>query len=159
KLAKQLMSQDKYYISALSNFINSKLNISDLQIDHVALLPEKFVTHIKNKNPSILQSDIKILSWERIRDAFQHVSSVGHLIGYLNNALGQWSSLVSTSRGGKNADSKKTGLEIVQAALEGKIAPFRSMGRRSGLSGRRLQRDIESGEWKAYKYQISKKEN
>ena len=116
---------------------------------HVALLPEKLVRVVGPLS-------FPVVTWEQVHQVFLPLrGSQEHFLGVLRLALDEYDNLVSRGRGvyGANAQRHMTGQEILDAI--GTDPGVKTMGRKRGLHGTELTRDVVDGAWRSHVYEVS----
>ena len=101
---------------------------------------------------------VPTVTWERLVETFADVAPP-YFLEVLRVALAGYKDLVSPRPRptfGDNADVMLTGREIHERHAAGSLAtPW--MGRRGGLGGAELAKDIASGAWRGHWYECSSK--
>jgi hypothetical protein len=116
---------------------------------HVALLPERLADEVGPLS-------FPVVTWEQVCRVFLPLRGPHeHFLGVLRLALAEYDSLVSRGSGsyGANAQRHMTGQEILDSF--GKDPGVQTMGRRRGLHGAELTRDVEQDAWRTHVYEVS----
>ncbi len=146
-LEKQVRTQAEL-LSVMADGVDTRPSVHQ-----VALLPSGFGA------PERID-EVPVLTWERVADTFRDIAPA-YWIGVLDEALRRYSRLASQAGNktgfetfGQNCDAKISGQEIYDRYRRADTT-YTWMGRIWGLSGQKLQKDIETGKWRKQKYEVS----
>ena len=146
ELNEQLAAQ-----ASIVRYIAGRLGVEAANIAHVALLPAALASEL-----STLM--VATVTWERLLEAYADVAPP-YFLEVLRFALARYKELASPRSCltfGANAEMKLTGTEIYEHHRAGSLSrPW--MGRKGGLNGPDLTKDITSGAWRSQSYECSSK--
>lgn len=140
---KQLSDQRK-----MVNCIKDNLNIPDNNIFHLGLVPQKMFG-------STTSNEFQVLYFEDILSVYKDILEDNYFYNVLQLAIDKYPVLKSNSTGssyGKNMECKLTGLQIIEEVKSGKKF---IIGRNRGINGPELVKDIETGGWKSFSYEVN----
>ena len=144
ELNEQLAAQ-----AALLRYLAGRLDVDAAHTAHVALLPAPLASELG----ALL---VPTLTWERLMATYADVAPP-YFLGVLRVALARYAQLVSPSASwGANAEMKLTGAEIYERHLTGSLTTA-WMGRKGGVEGAEITKDISSGTWRSQRYECSSK--
>lgn len=133
--------------ATIVQFVTARLDIDPARVAHVALLPAALARSIRTL-------PCPTLTWETLLATFADVAPP-YFVEVLRVALTRYDRLVSP-RGGANAEQVRAGADLVTAHRNGTLTtPW--MGRRGGLHGAELARDVATGGWQTQRYECSSK--
>lgn len=122
------------------------------EIFQVALLPSGLTARL---GASERIAHARVLTWELVADTFRDVAPA-YWISVLDEALERYAGLVSqVNAGGQNNDGRRLG-ELIKSRWEEGDREFLTMGRQSGLDGKLLKDDLETGQWRDWAYEVSR---
>lgn len=99
-------------------------------------------------------SNVPVLTWERVSDTFRGVASP-YWIEVLDLALSRYDRLAARSGSRQNSDAVLTGRKILDDYKANDVAfDYTWMGRRGGLDGPELRKDVEDGMWENREYEV-----
>jgi hypothetical protein len=144
ELNEQLAAQ-----AALVHYIAGQLDVGAAGIAHVALLPAALASELG-------KLVVATVTWERLLATYADVAPP-YFIEVLRVALARHEQLASPRpTWGANAETKLTGAELYARHRAGSLlTPW--MGRKGGLNGAELAKDIASGTWRSQLYECSSK--
>jgi hypothetical protein len=121
---------------------------------HFALLPQKLAKRIGKET-----LEDGVITWEAIRDLFDPVAKDDYFMTMLKIALDSYDTLASSfeSNYGKNNEKKMTGQEIYNS-FKANTLEYQFMGRKFGVDGKLLKKDLEKDNWKTQNYETRKTE-
>ncbi|MHB1536110.1 MAG: hypothetical protein ACYC1D_16165 [Acidimicrobiales bacterium] len=135
----------------LLHYIAGKLMVSDADLGHVALLPEKLRSAIPDLG-------WPVVTWEQLLSAYGNLAP-SHWVDVLQLALDRYERLLSPpSVFGCNATSHLSGAEIVQRFDDG-VLDITYVGRAGGRFGKRLAADAVLGLWHGHRYECCDSHN
>ena len=141
--------------SALKNQIQSQAELFSLMRDGLRTRPQVYQVALLPAGLKVCEriADAQVLTWELVADTFRDVAPA-YWIRVLDEALERYDGLVSkASAGGQNNDGIRSG-EVIKKQWDGGDREFTCMGRRGGLSGEDLARDIDTGGWREWDYEV-----
>ena len=145
-LNRQMRAQRKILAS-----IMGALQVNENDVYHCALLPEKLAMKMQNLK-------FPVVKWEDIREAYEPVCRGDYFFDLLCLSLEKYDELVSCGIAfGRNCDEKIRGIDIYNGFNEERLQKV-SMGRDGGINGKRLEKDILSGNWRKHLYETSSRE-
>lgn len=132
------------------NYLAAQLGVEASRVAHVALLPARLAGEVG-------PLPVRTVTWEQIRDTFADVGPP-YFVEVLRVALERYDDLAAprVMTFGANAEIKLTGAEICHRHRDGTLA-LRWMGRRGGLHGPELAKDLATGTWRTQSYECSSK--
>ena len=139
----QQLSKQKWVIDELTKVHG----LSTDRIFHIALVPERMVTH-----KSSIKEDV--IYWEEIVQKYEEKLKGNYFLETLRIALRKYDSLKSHSGGEsyrKNMDEQLESMAIIKLYESGERF---IVGRSGGLYGEKLAMDISSGGWKTFEYEV-----
>jgi hypothetical protein len=144
ELNEQLRAQ-----AVLVRYIAERLEVEAASTAQVALLPAALASEVGK----LL---VATVTWERLLETYADVAAP-YFLEVLRVALARYAQLVSpASTWGANAETKLSGAAIYEQHRAGSLAmPW--MGRKGGLNGAELTKDIASGTWRTQLYECSSK--
>jgi len=146
ELNEQLAAQ-----ATLLRYVAGQLDVDTAHTAHVTLLPAPLAAEIGALS-------VPTLTWERLMETYADVAPP-YFLEVLRVALERYHQLASPRPRptfGVNAEMKLTGAEIHEQHRAGSlVTPW--MGRKGGLSGPELTKDVASGAWRAQSYECSSK--
>jgi hypothetical protein len=133
--------------AALIRYIAGRLDVEAACIGHVALLPAALASELG-------KLIVATVTWERLLETYADVAPP-YFVEVLRVALARHEQLASPRpTWGANAEMKLTGAEIYERHHAGSLAtPW--MGRKGGLNGAELAKDLTSGTWRGQFYECS----
>ncbi|MDD1616285.1 MAG: hypothetical protein CG439_1425, partial [Methylococcaceae bacterium NSP1-2] len=98
-----------------------------------------------------------VITWEVIRDLFEPVAKDDYFMTILKIALDSYGILASSFKSsyGENNEEYMTGQRIYDS-FKAKTLKNQFMGRRAGVDGEPLKKDLEQDGWKSQKYETRK---
>ena len=129
---------------------------SGLRVVHAALLPQQM-------KERFCEFPGPVITWDAVCEAYKDVASAHYFVEVLRTAISQYENLrsrgVATFR--VHAEGLMSGEEIRDSLLGTCQAPnngfpFQTMGRRGGLHGQELLKDISEGRWRKQIYEVKK---
>jgi hypothetical protein len=135
--------------AGLVRYIAGQLDVATAGVAHVALLPAALASELG-------KLAVATVTWERLLEMYADVAPP-YFIEVLRVALARHEQLASPRpTWGANAEIKVTGAEIYERHHAGSLAtPW--MGRKGGMNGAELAKDIASGTWRGQLYECSSK--
>jgi hypothetical protein len=127
----------------LIDYWMGQLHISADRVAHVLLLPSKLPIN------GVVD---KVVKWESVLDEYQ-IFGPAYWIAMLQTAISRYDELVTRRGGGKNADGRMTGMEIVEAHALGEL-DYAYTGRKDGLDGNLFADDLRTGHWRTRVYEV-----
>lgn len=116
------------------------------RVRHVALIPAGLAAEIGALSAPVV-------TWELVADEYRLVGPT-YWVGVVDVACERWESLVTAPRVfGQNAEAKLTGQQLMDVT-EAQLLEYGYMGRSGGLTGHRLQEDIDTGRWRTQVYEV-----
>jgi len=144
KLNKQMVAQQKILES-----IRKTLSVDKDKIYHYALLPEK----LHRQAPNITYP---VVTWESVCKAYESVCKNDYFFNLLRLSLDMYEELVSTVNFKQNSEEEIQGEQVYKRFKHGRLDKV-SMGRKGGINGDRLKKDIATGKWRTFPYETSSK--
>ncbi|MCC6556300.1 MAG: hypothetical protein IT372_25345 [Polyangiaceae bacterium] len=135
--------------AALVRYIARRLDVEPAGLAHVALLPAALASAVGSLSvPSV--------TWEQLAATYADVAPP-YFLEVLRVALARYDQLVAHRAAfGENAEMKLRGDQLLAQHRAGTlVTPW--MGRRGGLAGAELAKDIASGTWRGQLYECSSK--
>lgn len=131
----------------LLNYLRDILSID--YVYHVALVPKQWQVTLGN-------FEFPVITWHDLYDQFLTVLPNDYFLTVLGIALDKYDDLVShrSADGGKNNERKMTGLSIYEG-FKAETLTMNIMGRQSGLNGKPIGEDLETGNWQKQIYETS----
>lgn len=131
---------------AIGDVMASGLGIDPDAVTYAALLPGALAAEIGD-------IPVPVVTWEDLLELYPGPDD--YWVQLLERALALYPALVSPGPSfGANADTKLTGVEIVDA-FGGDEPGWLTMGRSGGLRGPKLDQDVASGGWRTQRYECS----
>jgi hypothetical protein len=132
------------------NYLAAQLGVEASQVAHVALLPARLAGDVG-------PLPVRTVTWEQIRDTFADVAPP-YFVEVLRVALERYDHLAAprVMTFGTNAEVKLTGAEVCRRHRDGTLT-LGWMGRRGGLLGPELAKDLTTGTWRTQHYECSSK--
>lgn len=132
------------------SYLAAQLGVEASRVAHVALLPARLAGEVG-------PLPVRTVTWEQIRDTFADVGPP-YFVETLRVALERYDHLAAprVMAFGANAEVKLTGAEIHRRHRDGTLT-LGWMGRRGGLLGPDLAKDLATGTWRTQSYECSSK--
>ncbi|CAK0761898.1 putative Restriction endonuclease [Azospirillaceae bacterium] len=139
KLIAQVKQQEQM-INALEDIFKKRGNSLSLQKHFMVLLPEGYFQEMRaDKYP--------VITWESVLDIYKDVAESDYFHKVLSVALDKLDS-------SKKQKKKSTKGQEIFNKYENLSLEYQYMGRKGGLSGKLLKKDIEEGTWKNQPYEV-----